>query len=815
MRNKVTEKPKFGWTVKMNHIFPNKTSQKIPVKFHQMLPFIPLFLRYIVYYIWKLIKGQTIIMDFLKTLDAKQISGVPLGGIGGGIIGRGWKGEFCNYSMRPGMYEYTDIPANQFIVTIRDKTGKTLYQKVLSPNRAPKNGRLSKWSWEFPGEQAEYTALFPRSWTEYNIPEYNIKLTCRQVSPVIPHNYLDSCLPGGVFIWDIENSGSDDLDVSITFTFKNGVGTSNDSKGNCNSEFFDLTEDNQTVSGIVMNQNIYKLSCAYTLAALQKEGITVTRCPYFNPKGKGGTLWNDLLLNGKFIDSEKKSHTTRKGEELGVAVCTQTSVSAGSTNTVEFSLVWDMPKIFFHGAYVHRRYYTKVFGKDGRSGPVMSQYALKHYKDWEKAIFNWQTPIQDDMDLPDWYKSAIFNEAYYVVDGGTVWLLPDESEVITGANDPRKEYGRFGYLEGHEYRMYNTYDVHFYASFTLAQLWPLLQASIQYDFRDTVFEENTSKQWFLYDGKIAERKVKCSVPHDLGDPVEEPFRLVNAYNIHDISEWRDLNLKFVLQCYRDYNIGSNINYLKDMWPQLLAVVKRAEKWDVDGDGLIENSNSPDQTYDTWIMNGSSAYCSSLWIGVLYCISKIAELLDDSDNKEYYEKYFEKAKESFQKKLWNGQYYDFDSSKASYSSTIMADQLCGLWYLRASGVKEEVIPNDNVKSVLNTVYEMNVKKFCNGEMGAVNGMKPDGVIDTVTLQSEEVWTGVTYGLAAFMIHEGMVKEGFHTASGIYNTVYNKIGLGFQTPEALFSNKTYRSVAYMRPLSIWAMQLAWKSYNKSDK
>ena len=34
------------------------------------------------------------------------------------------------------------------------------------------------------------------------------------------------------------------------------------------------------------------------------------------------------------------------------------------------------------------------------------------------------------------------------------------------------------YLEGHEYRMYNTYDVHFYASFALIDLWPKLQVQL-------------------------------------------------------------------------------------------------------------------------------------------------------------------------------------------------------------------------------------------------------------------------------------------------------------------------------------------------
>lgn len=49
-------------------------------------------------------------------------------------------------------------------------------------------------------------------------------------------------------------------------------------------------------------------------------------------------------------------------------------------------------------------------------------------------------------------------------------------------------------------------------------------------------------------------------------------------------------------------------------------------------------------------------------------------------------------------------------------------------------------------------------FCKGNLGAVNGYvlnsNPDkpGHIDFTTIQSEEVWTGVTYALAATMFEE---------------------------------------------------------------
>lgn len=41
------------------------------------------------------------------------------------------------------------------------------------------------------------------------------------------------------------------------------------------------------------------------------------------------------------------------------------------------------------------------------------------------------------------------------------------------------------------------------------------------------------------------------------------------------------------------------------------------------------------------------------------------------------------------------------------------------------------------------------------MGAVNGMRPEGVPDRSSVQSDEVWIGVVYGLAATMIHEASI------------------------------------------------------------
>lgn len=65
---------------------------------------------------------------------------------------------------------------------------------------------------------------------------------------------------------------------------------------------------------------------------------------------------------------------------------------------------------------------------------------------------------------------------------------------------------------------------------------------------------------------------------------------------------------------------------------------------------------------------------------------ISEVLNKHEDKKYYRHILDKGKVSFEKKLWTGTYYQFDSV---HKDVIMADQLCGHWYLKCSGFNYEV------------------------------------------------------------------------------------------------------------------------------
>ena len=134
-------------------------------------------------------------------------------------------------------------------------------------------------------------------------------------------------------------------------------------------------------------------------------------------------------------------------------------------------------------------------------------------------------------------------------------------------------------------------------------------------------------------------------------------------------------------------------------------------------------------------------------------------------------------------------------------------MVGQWYATAIGLPA-IVPPAQARLALEKVFEYNVKRFASGTMGAVNGMRPDGRVDTSTEQSQEVWVGTTYALAAGMYQEGLHDEAWQTAWGLYNVTYLTKGLWFRTPEAWDQDGNFRASMYMRPQAIWALEYAYR-------
>jgi non-lysosomal glucosylceramidase len=692
---------------------------------------------------------------------------------------------------------------------------------VLFPGQ-PADGSLSKWRWDLPPASARYQALFPRAWTTYDDPLPGIRLTCRQLSPVIAHNYQESSYPVSEFRWRIENHGPLRARIGLMFTFQNGMGAPGDrAGGHANTPF-----EQDGCTGILLRHNyqqqqtldptrkdrkraqraVYHDPLSFAIAARCEPGCggQVSYRARFNPQGDGADLWADLVSDGR-LDNLADPRPSATGETIGAALAATVEVLPGEAREVAFSLAWDMPLARMGGGAAYQRRYTCFFPVNG--AVQLAADALRHADDWENQIEAWQSPILEDAALPAWYRGALFNELYYLVDGGTVW--GQES----GQPAPDAEMGHFGYLEGHEYRFLNTYDVHFYASFALAQNWPKIELALQRDIAAATLAEYPGQFTEMYTGRRVPRKLSGAVPHDAGQTYEDPWRLANAYFLHNVNDWKDLNAKFVLQVYRDYLVTGDLQFVHDTWEAVDAAIRRLHRFDRDGDGLIENDGYPDQTYDLWPVKGPSAYTGGLWLACLTAGAALADLNSEGELAYEYRKIFARGKKAYAAYLWNGSYFNYDSSTSPQHDSIMADQLAGQWYAQACGLPSIALPED-IQSALETVYEMNVRRFQGGQMGAVNGMRPDGQVDRSCMQSQEVWTGTSYAAAAAMIQEGLVEAGFATARGVARTTYHDSGYWFQTPEAWDAEGNYRSIAYMRPLAIWAMQWALRMGKREE-
>lgn len=235
-------------------------------------------------------------------------------------------------------------------------------------------------------------------------------------------------------------------------------------------------------------------------------------------------------------------------------------------------------------------------------------------------------------------------------------------------------------------------------------------------------------------------------------------------------------------------------------------LEHLRQYDRDGDGVPENDGYPDQTYDEWIVRGESAYCGGLWLGAVRAAEEIARVLGDNTAAGKYHDLFTRSQTNYIKKLWNGEYFRYDTS-SQYRDNVQADMLAGQWYATITGLGDLVPKEMQIKS-LNKIYECNVLKFANGEMGAANGMNPDGTEigpEQSNQQVQEVWGGTTFSVAALMFAEGMKDQAYHTASGVYKVVWEKQGYWFRTPEAWDKTGHYRASMYMREAAIWAMEM----------
>lgn len=568
---------------------------------------------------------------------------------------------------------------------------------------------------------------------------------------------------------------------------------------------------------------------------------------HWNALGDGAELWQSFSCDGSLPDYDDETPAT-DGEYAGCAIALRFTLEPGKTRQIPFIIAWDLPVTEFAAGIIDYRRYTDFFGRNGTNVWSIVRTALKHYKTWQERIQHWQQPILARTDLPDWFKMALFNELYDLTDGGTLWSAADENNPV----------GRFAVLECIDYRWYESLDVRLYGSFGLLMLFPKLEKAVMRAFARAIPTQDDRTRKIGYyvtigaESPQAIRKLAGATPHDLGAPNEHPWVKTNYTSYQDCNLWKDLPCDFVLLVYRDYLLtgATDIEFLADCWAAIVQTLTYLKTFDHDHDGIPENSGAPDQTFDDWRLQGISAYCGGLWIAALEAAIAIGNILDSANllgsttsleaanpsPQQLFQTWLDQARPLYHQTLWNGQYYRLDSD--SGSDVVMADQLCGQFYARLLALPD-IVPPDCAKTALRTVYNTCFVKFNNQlqalatapqdilqtsdsarsfqanpnsstpslskslQIGAANGVCPDGSPENPNATHPlEVWTGINFGLAAFLVQMGMRDEALQMTKAVVEQIYEH-GLQFRTPEAITPVGTFRASHYLRAMAIWAV------------
>ncbi|WP_088891509.1 GH116 family glycosyl hydrolase [Leptolyngbya ohadii] len=788
---------------------------------------------------------------YASNIDDGPWHGMPLGGFGAGCIGRSSRGDFNLWHIDGGEHWFQNVPACQFSLFEQDGDDS---QAIALCTEAPTDGTLNSWQWDNgkeAKERGDYAALYPRSWFKYR-NSFRAEVACEQFSPIWAENYRESSYPVAVFLWTVRNPSDRPLTLSIMLSWQNMTGWFTNALrspevkvrddgspvyeyqpriGESEGNFNQIRQDTGSV-GCVMGRvragDPAEGDGQWAIAADPNAG-EVFYHGRWNPIGDGSDLWQSFSRDGSLPNITDET-PAQAGEQLGAAVAVRMTLNPGEVKQIPFVLAWDFPVTEFAQGVTYFRRYTDFFGHSGDNAWTIAQTALQQYSYWRQEIQNWQQPILDRADLPQWFKMALFNELYDLTSGGTLW----------SAATIRDPIGQFAVLECLDYRWYESLDVRLYGSFALLLLFPELEKAVMRAFARAIpVADDTPRVIGYYftqkmESPIAQRKIGNATPHDLGAPNEHVWEKTNYTSYQDCNLWKDLGSDFVLQIYRDYVFtgSQDIEFLQESWESIVLTLDYLKTFDLDQDGIPENSGAPDQTFDDWRLQGVSAYCGGLWIAALEAAVAIGGILAGEQGSEgagkreegertiqitkqieIYREWLGQARSIYQEKLWNGQFYRLDSG--SGSQVVMADQLCGQFYARLLGLPD-VVPEGCARSALKSVYEacfVNFNRYVaqsRGEsieefvpVGAANGVLPDGSpVNPNDTHPLEVWTGINFGLAAFMLQMGLRSEAMAITEAVVRQVYEN-GLQFRTPEAITAASTFRASHYLRPMAIWAV------------
>jgi uncharacterized protein (DUF608 family) len=171
-----------------------------------------------------------------KCKCSQPLSGIPLGGIGTGSVeirADGGLHEWLIFNNPPwsGQSEFLAMDTDQPLLKPQDSLFAVRIKgqgaPVVRALRSAIGGSEIEWTYVNPylrSAEVRYQARFPTADLTYSDPALPVALTLHAWSPFIPGDVKHSALPAACFTFTVENTGDEEIEVSLLGLFANPLG---------------------------------------------------------------------------------------------------------------------------------------------------------------------------------------------------------------------------------------------------------------------------------------------------------------------------------------------------------------------------------------------------------------------------------------------------------------------------------------------------------------------------------------------------------------------------------------------------------------
>lgn len=612
----------------------------------------------------------------------------------------------------------------------------------------------------------------------------------------------------------------------------------------------------------------------YCIATPKAEGVTITVAPSWNADTDASKLFHTFAETGTVSHTDTMcdhpagalcvSLHLEPGEARVIPfvlswnfpVCT-----IGTVGSENYQLWWRRYTEYYPPSSDDRQQWK--LGAHAPAAWHMALDALQNLEQTKAQVDGWMDRYLSNPNFAgkEWILTAGFNELYYTAMGYSFWenglifahyhdkgalvetnakkfgdrdytsnpLYADQVE----AYQQKRQYLHFC-SEAPEFPMAETFDVRGHSHRTYTDLWPEIERDILLVYKDFIMDNPQG-----------------ACPHDAGGTYGKAFFVYDGYwemmgvmngeayaeylNRWDTTPWSEFSPKFILYAYEYWEKTKDAAFLRDVWEAMVRSYIYERSTDTDNDGVTNMKSSEYDRNDLF----NAILCVGAWNALETLCATHPEFADTrvkyqiatldgtavADVDDFLSsdvaRELKKLRTFIEEKLWNEQdgYYQFNPEYP----IIMADAFIGQAHCFNAKLPLTV-DLQRLARHCKTTYKYNVgtcysKTGGFGHSGAKNlyNMNPgvhyktnDGIVE----HNPDIWTGVTYVLAANMYKTALLcrdtelkEAALDTAHGVYFTTYQDSDTAyyFNTPEAWQADdpRISRNRMYQRARGAWEL------------